>query len=83
MINYDVMMDPATELFHSRDMSELFGVEEPYDLAEIVAQTGLGPRDLAGLAPGELIRLLRDHGIEGAQIDPTALGREIASALGT
>lgn len=83
MLDYRVMMDPAIDLFHSRDKGELLGQEEPYDLQEIVAGGRLGPRDLADLSEKQLATKLQDHGFAPALINASALISEIKQALRT
>ncbi len=83
MFDFKVMMDPAIELFHSRNKSELLGDEPPYDLEEVVAETNLGPRDLNNLPQDQLVSTLQQHGLEPALINASSLIAEIKQALRT
>ena len=83
VLDFRTMMDPAIDLFHSRDKGELLGIEEPYDLQEIVEGSGLGPRDLAELPEDELVFTLKSNGFEPALINASMLIAEVKQALRT
>jgi hypothetical protein len=64
MINLPIIFDEAVRLFHSPNIAELMGQEEPFDLQEATAIVGIDPSDLALLAPEEVINLLQEKGID-------------------
>jgi hypothetical protein len=71
MFNFSVMFDGATRLFHSPNIGELMGDEEPFDLREAIAAAGITPDAMTHLAPDEVVSLLQEKGI-----DPSELGDE-------
>jgi len=64
MFNFSAIINQATELFHSSNIGELMGEEEPFDLQETLTSLGLDAEVLQGLSPEEALNLLQEKGVE-------------------
>jgi len=64
MLNFSAIISQATKLFHSQNIGELMGEEEPFDLQETIASLGLDTEILQGLSPDEALNLLQENGVD-------------------
>ena len=64
MFNFPLMIDQATELFHSPHITELMNNGTPADVHGAIDQLGLSSEGLQNLAPEEALSMLKEHGID-------------------
>ena len=64
MFNFSLMIDQATELFHSANIGELMNDEAPADLQDALDQAGISSESLQNLAPEEALSMLQENGID-------------------
>lgn len=64
MFNFSLMIDQATELFHSSNIGELMNDRTPADLQDAFDQAGISSEMLQNLAPEEALSMLQENGVD-------------------
>ncbi len=64
MFNFSLMIDQATELFHSSNIGELMNDRTPVGLQDAFDQAGISSEMLQNLAPEEALSMLQENGAD-------------------
>ncbi|MEO1420968.1 MAG: hypothetical protein AAFU66_08460 [Pseudomonadota bacterium] len=75
MIDLNSVTDKLGELTQADGISQMLGRDglDPTQLQDMVAQLGIDPADLAGMAPEDILNTLSEHGVDLSQLGETDL----------
>lgn len=82
MFNFSLIIDQATELFHSSDITELMGDGAPTDVHGAIEQLGLSSEALQNLAPEEALSMLKENGVDLAALGESEALQQIRELFG-
>lgn len=82
MFNFSALIGQATELFHSQNIGELMGEEEPFDLQETITSLGLNAEVLQGLSSDEALNLLQEEAVDVEALGGAPVLEQIKEVIG-